>query len=121
MSEVALNSVPAVNIIPSSPADLAKISAVIDDLVNMKTLQASYADKQKAAIDQLSADMKLSKTWIRQALNDRYNGSFDKKVKEQDEYECFYEKLDFIKQNGNKAIDELQDMMEAHFPGDEEV
>lgn len=111
MSEVALNSVPAVNIVPSSPADLAKINAVIDDLVNMKTMQASYADKQKAAIDQLAADTKLSKTWIRQAMNDRYNGSFDKKVKEQDEYECFYEKLESIKQrgvssDGYEAVDE---------------
>ena len=92
MSNQALISI-ATSVIPSSPADLKKINDAIDEMVNSKTLAAAQTQLQTDIVNRLHDEFKINKTWIRNAATDRYNNSFDKKVREQDEYEVFFEKL----------------------------
>lgn len=89
------------SIIPSSPADLKKISDAIDEMVNSKTRAKAESDLQTEIVNKLYDEFKISKAWIRDAAADRYANTFDARVQKQDEYEIFYEKVNAIKQNAS--------------------
>jgi hypothetical protein len=89
-------------VIPSSPEDLKKISDAIDEIVIAKTKEALYKQAVTDIINRLHDELKVSKLWIRNAGNDRYSGAFDEKIRSQDNYEIFFEKLEAVK---NKKSD----------------
>jgi hypothetical protein len=94
-------------VVPSSPADIQKMFALVRQLSDSKTRAKAEADYQKEAIEAAAKEFGVDAKYIKQMANDYHKDQFDKKANEFDEYSHLYETVVTrgSKLVGNTAVD----------------
>lgn len=90
--------------IPSSPEDRAKLFKGIKEMSNAKTRIEAEQSFIKETAKALSENFDLDKKWINKLVADYHKDTFDKSVKEFEEYEALYETV--VKQTDRAPVEE---------------
>lgn len=80
-------------IIPSSPADLKKISTMVDEGVDCLTRIASERDALKDIVDSIVEKYELPKKHVNKLIRSRFKDDFKKLQAEMEEFDELWNKI----------------------------